>query len=551
LQVLGNAPPATDSCISIENVQLSVAHQSEEETMQNALCNDGDGAAPAGSRAAGPVARLGTGQRPQTSVQRWRAFALLVVAYFITIVDFTIVNVALPTIGRKLHFPETDLQWVVTAYGLTFAGFLLLGGRAADLLGRRRLLMAGLVVFTCASLGGGLATSDTVLIVMRGIQGLGAALVLPAALSIVMNLFSEGAERNKALGIWGGVGALGGTVGLLAGGILTTYVGWQCIFFFNVPIGAAALALAPAVVPESRAGTARRHYDPFGAVSVTAALLLFVYAISEAPEAGWVAPQTVGMLAAGAGLLAVFFVVETKVEAPLLPLRLLRLRSVAGSNAVGFLLGTSFLTFVFLGTLYMQQVLGFSALAAGAAWMTASVTSLAFAGLSQKIVTRTSPKAVMAVGMALIGTAILWAAQAPPSGNFWTDLAGPFFIGGIGTAFSFIPVSIGALTGVTERDAGVASGLLSTSQNLGGAIGVAVASSIAASRFHLLIHHGYAAPAALTGGLHSALWVCGLTGLAAVPLGLRLMRRRQAADRVVISVQPQLVASGGCGSATR
>jgi EmrB/QacA subfamily drug resistance transporter len=511
--------------------------------MQNALRNDGDSAAPASPRTAGPAARLGTGQRPQTSVQRWRAFALLVVAYFITIVDFTIVNVALPTIGRKLDFPETDLQWVVTAYGLTFAGFLLLGGRAADLLGRRRLLMAGLVVFTCASMGGGLATSDTFLIVMRGIQGLGAALVLPAALSIVMNLFSEGAERNKALGIWGGVGALGGTVGLLAGGILTTYVGWQYIFFFNVPIGAAALALAPAVVPESRAGNARRRYDPFGAASVTAALLLFVYAISEAPEAGWVAPQTIGMLAAGAGLLAVFFVVETKVEAPLLPLRLLRLRSVAGSNAVGFLLGTSFLTFVFLGTLYMQQVLGFSALAAGAAWMTASVTSLAFAGLSQKIVTRTSPKAVMAVGMTLIGTAILWAAQAPPSGNFWADLAGPFFVGGIGTAFSFIPVSIGALTGVTERDAGVASGLLSTAQNLGGAIGVAVASSIAASRFHVLVHHGYATPAALTGGLHSALWVCGLTGLAAVPLALRLMRRHQAADRVVTGVQPDLVAS--------
>jgi EmrB/QacA subfamily drug resistance transporter len=509
--------------------------------MPNVLYSDRDGAALAGARTAGLVARPGTGHRPQTSGRRWRAFALLVVAYFITIVDFTIVNVALPTIGRRLHFPEADLQWVVTAYGLTFAGFLLLGGRAADLLGRRRLLMAGLVVFTCASLGGGLATSDTVLIVMRGIQGLGGALVLPAALSIVMNLFSEGPERNKALGIWGGVGALGGTVGLLAGGILTTYVGWQYIFFFNVPIGAAVLALAPAVVPESRAGNTRRRYDPFGAVSVTAALLVFVYAISRAPEAGWAAPKTIAMLAAGVGLLAVFLFIETKVESPLLPLPLLRLRSVAGSNAVGFLLGTSFLTFVFLGTLYMQQVLGLSALAAGAAWTTASVTSLAFAGLSQKLVTRTSPKAVMAVGMTLIGTAMLWAAQAPPSGNFWPDLAGPFFIGGVGTAFAFIPVSIGALTGVTERDAGVASGLLSTSQNLGGAIGVAVASSIAASRFHALIHHGHATPAALTGGFHAALFVCGLTGLAAVPVARMLMRRRPAAGLAVTSVQPDLV----------
>jgi EmrB/QacA subfamily drug resistance transporter len=469
--------------------------------------------------------RFGTSQPLQSSNQRWRAFALLVVAYFITIVDFTIVNVALPTIGRKLHFPESDLQWLVTAYGLTFAGFLLLGGRAADLLGRRRLLMAGLVVFTASSLGGGLATSDTFLIVMRGIQGLGAALVLPAALSIVMNMFAEGPERNRALGIWGGVGALGGTVGLLAGGILTTYIGWQYIFFFNVPIGVVALILAPRVIPESRADSARRRYDPFGALSITAALLLFVYAISQAPQIGWVTTQTVVMLSVGVALLAGFFVIETKVEAPLLPLRLFRLSSVAGSNAVGFLLGTSFFTFVFLGTLYMQQVLGFSALATGAAWMTASVTSLACAGLSQKIVTRTSPKAVMVLGMTLIGSGMLWATQAPTNGSFWPDLAGPFFVAGIGTAFAFIPISIGGLTGITEHDGGVASGLLNTSQNLGGVIGVAVASSIAASRFHTLVHHGSATPAALTGGFHLALWVCGLTGFLGVLAAVLLIRR--------------------------
>jgi EmrB/QacA subfamily drug resistance transporter len=497
----------------------------KEEDMQNVLRRDG----------------AGTGQPARTSGQRWRAFALLMVAYVITIVDFTIVNVALPTIGRKLHFPESDLQWVVTAYGLTYAGFLLLGGRAADLLGRRRLLMAGLVVFTCASLGGGLATSDTFLIVMRGIQGFGAALVLPAALSTVMNLFPEGAERNKALGIWGGVGALGGTVGLLAGGILTTYIGWRYIFLFNVPIGAAALILAPKVVPESRAGSTRRSYDPFGAVSITAALLVFVYTISQAPQVGWASTQTVVMLCAGAALLAAFFVIETKVQAPLLPLPLFRLRGVAGSNAVGFLLGTSFLTFVFLGTLYMQQVLGFSALATGAAWMTASVTSLMFAGLSHKLVTKTSPQAVMAVGMALIGTGMLWATQAPANGSFWPDLAGPFFIAGIGTAFSFIPISIGALTGVTERDAGVASGLLSTSQNLGGAIGVAVASSIAASRSRTLIHHGCAAAAALTGGFQLALWVCGLTALTAVLVAIGLIRRQQKAPAAA-AVQPRELA---------
>jgi EmrB/QacA subfamily drug resistance transporter len=514
----------------------------EEKIMNNLQRGAGADAAPARSRIPGSSDRPGTGG-PLTlaAARRWRAFALLVVAFFITIVDFTIVNVALPTIGRKLQFPESDLQWVVTAYGLTYAGFLLLGGRAADVLGRRRLLMAGLAVFTCASLGGGLATTDTFLIVMRGLQGLGAALVLPAALSIVMNMFAEGAERNRALGIWGGVGALGGTVGLLAGGILTTYAGWQYIFFFNVPIGAAALVLAPRVVPESRAGSARRRYDPSGAVSVTAALLVFVYAISQAPEAGWADTRTVALLAAGTALLAVFFVIETRVEAPILPLPLFRLRSVAGSNAVGFLLGASFLTFVFVGTLFMQQVLGFSALATGAAWMMASVTSLAFAGLSQRIVTRTSPKAVMAVGMTLIGAGILWAAQAPPGGGFWPDLAGPFFIAGIGTAFSFIPISIGGLTGVTGHDAGVASGLLSTSQNLGGAIGVAVASSIASSHFHALGHQGGTSAAALTDGLHLAMWVCGLTGLAAVPVAFWLMRRDRQTSPVATARPEELM----------
>ena len=494
--------------------------------MQNVLSTGRPAASPARARATAPDAR------PRTLVRRWRAFALLAVAYFITITDFTIVNVALPTIGRELRFPESDLQWVVTAYGLTYAGFVLLGGRAADLLGRRRLLAAGLVVFTGASLGGGLATTGTFLIVMRGIQGLGAALVLPAALSIVTNLFPEGPERNKALGLWGGIGALGGTVGLLAGGTLTSYAGWQYIFFFNVPIGVAALILTPTMIPESRISSARRRYDPLGAVTITAALLVLVYAISQAPQAGWATTQTAAMLAAGAGLLAVFFVVETKAAAPLLPLPLLRIRSVAGSNAVGFLLGASFITFVFLGTLYMQQVLGFSALTAGAAWMTASVTSLVFSltGVPQRLVTRTSPKSVMIFGMALIGAGMLWAAQAPASGSFWPSLAGPFFVAGMGTAFSFVPVSIGALTGVTGRDAGVASGLLNTSQNLGSVIGVAVASSIAASHFRTLIHHCYGPAAALTGGLRLAVWVCALAGLAAIPAALAIIRGARKAN---------------------
>jgi EmrB/QacA subfamily drug resistance transporter len=396
--------------------------------------------------------------------------------------------------------------------------------------------MAGLAVFTASSLAGGLASSDTFLIVMRGIQGLGAALVLPAALSIVTNMFAEGPERNKALGIWGGVGALGGTVGLLAGGLLVTYAGWRYIFFFNVPIGAAALVLVPQMVPagneQSFSGSGPRRYDALGAVVVTASLLVLVYAISQAPSAGWTATRTVGMLAAGVFLFVLFLVVEARVSAPLLPLRLFRLGSVAGSNAVGFLLGTSFLTFVFVGTLYMQQVLGFSALATGAAWMTASVTSLACANLSQRLVTKTSPRLVMVFGMALIGAGMLWAAlclpnQVPADGSFWRDLAGPFFVAGMGTAFTFIPTSIGALAGVAERDAGVASGLLNTAQNFGGSIGVAVASSIAASYSRTLAHHGLSSAVALTGGFQRALVVCGLSGLAAIPVAFALIRRRR------------------------
>jgi EmrB/QacA subfamily drug resistance transporter len=469
-------------------------------------------------------------------VRRWRAFALLALAFFMTVVDLTITNVALPTIGRKLHFPESDLQWVVTAYALTFGGFLLLGGRAADMLGRRRLFMVGLAVFTAASLACALATTDTFLIIMRGIQGLGAAVVLPAALSIVMNMFAEGAERNKALSAWGGIGATAATVGLLAGGVLVRYAGWQYIFYLNVPIGAAVLLLARRVVPESRLQNARRRYDVLGAVSVTGALVMLVYAISQAPTVGWTATRTLALLAAAAALLAGFLVLETRAEAPLLPLRLFRLKTLAGSNAVGFLLGASFFSFFFTGTLYMQQVLGYSALKTGVAWLATSVTALALAGVSQILVTRLSAKLVMAAGMTLIGAGILWATRVPVHGRYWADLAGPLFLAG-GVAFAFIPVTIGALAGVGERDAGIASGLLNTSQQIGGAIGVAVASTVAATHTRLLLSQGHTAAAALTGGFHWAFWVTGLTALAAVPVTFLLIRRTEITRAVTISAQ--------------
>ena len=470
-------------------------------------------------------------------VHRWRAFAVLAVSFFMTVADLAIVNVALPTIGRKLHMPESALQWVVTGYALTFGGFLLFGGRAADLLGRRRILMAGLAVFTAASLGCGLATAEGFLIAMRFVQGLGAAIVLPAALSIVMNMFPEGAERNKALGAWGAIGASGAAVGVIAGGLLTRYLGWQYIFYLNVPVGVAALALAPRVVPESRLVTERRRYDPFGAVTVTGGLSLLVYAVSTAPQAGWGTARTVSLLATSAALLVAFVVIETRVEAPLMPLRIFRLKTLAGANAVGLLLGGGFFAYIFIGTLYMQQVLGYSALKAGLAWLVMALSSVAFAGLSQALVTRGSAKLVMAAGMAMIGGGILWSTQAPVHGNFWTSLAGPFIVVGIGTAFAFIPVSIAGLAGVGEHEAGLASGLINTSQQLGGAVGIALASTIAATHASTLLHQGAAPAAALTSGFHWAFWACGAIGLAAVPVTYLLVRRDELAKAVASTSQ--------------
>lgn len=461
---------------------------------------------------------------PSGHVHRWRAFSLLAVAYFMTAVDMLIVNVALPTIGRELNFAEADLQWVVTAYALTFGGFMLLGGRAADLLGRRRVFTAGLALFTAASLACALATSGIFLIIMRGVQGLGAAMLLPAALSIVMNMFTEGIERNKALGLWGAIGASGATVGVLAGGVLTRYVGWPYIFYLNVIVGGAALLLTRRVVPESRVRNARRRYDPFGAVTVTAALVITVYAISQAPTAGWTATRTLALIAASAALLAAFVAIEARAQAPLLPLRLFRLSTLAGSNAVGFLLGASFYGYIFIGTLYMQQVLRYSAMNTGLAWLTVGLTGVVLAGPAQMLVTRTSIRLVMAAGLTLTGAGILWATQAPAHGSFWANLAVPFFLTGAVT-WIFIPVSIGALVGVTDRDAGVASGLIDSSQQLGGAIGIAVASTVATTRTRDLLTQGHAIANALTGGFHTALWVCGLTALAAIPIAFLLIRR--------------------------
>jgi predicted MFS family arabinose efflux permease len=329
---------------------------------------------------------------------------------------------------------------------------------------------------------------------------------------------------------------------VLVGGALTRYAGWPYIFYLNVAVGGVAFLLARRVLPESRLDGARRRYDPLGAITVTGALVMAVYAISQAPTVGWAAARTLALLAAAAALLAAFVIIEARAEAPLLPLRLFRLKTLAGSNTVGFLLGASFYGYIFIGTLYMQQVLRYSAMTTGLAWLTVGLTGVVLAGPAQMLVTRASVKLVMAAGMTVTGAGILWLTQVPAHGSFWANLAGPFFLTGAVT-WVFIPVSIGALVGVTERDAGVASGLIDSSQQLGGAIGIAVASTVAATRSRVLLGQGHAIATALTGGFHSALWVCGLVALTGVPVAFLLVRRTEIAKAAAVTMQQTAPAS--------
>jgi len=461
---------------------------------------------------------------------RWRILAVVATAFFMTILDVSIVNVALPSIGEDLSFSRENLQWVITAYAIAFGGFLLLGGRAADLLGRRRVFMVGVALFTLASLVCGLAESEGTLIAARAVQGLGGAIISPAALSIVMTSFEEGAERNKALGIWGALGGSGAAVGVLAGGVLTESLGWQWIFWVNVPVGVLVLALTPFVVPESFRETARRRYDPLGAISVTAGLTLLVYAISEAPDVGWATARTILLLVAAGALLLSFLVIERTVEEPLMPFRIFRVRTVAGANAVGALLGAVIFANFFLLTLYVQNVLGFSALKTGFTFVATAGTAVISAGVAQALTTKFGAKPVMAIGLVLLSGAMVWYSQIPVDGSYAADLLPGYLMVGVGIAFAFVPVSIAALAGVAEREAGLASGLINTSQQIGGAIGVALASTVFTSRFNSLRDGGSVVPEALTGGYRWAFWALAVFGVAAVIAALTLIRREEMAE---------------------
>jgi EmrB/QacA subfamily drug resistance transporter len=463
---------------------------------------------------------------PTPDPRRWIALALLCATQFMVVLDVSIVNVALPSIDRALHFGTGNLQWVASAYALTFGGFLLLGGRAADLLGRRRVFMVGLVLFSAASLACGLSNSSGTLIAARAIQGFGAAIVSPAALSIISTTFSEGEERNKALAIWGAIAGTGGAAGVLLGGILVDKVGWEWIFFINVPIGAAVVALAPRILHESRVEGAPRRFDVAGAVTVTASLMLLVFATVKTTTHSWGSPLVLSLLAGSALLMVAFVVIERRAEAPLVPFRIFRNRTLTGANIVGMLLGAAIFSQFFILSLYMQDVLGYSPLQAGVAYLLIAGTIIVAAGASQALVGRLGLRTVLAAGGVFLAVGQLLFAQISVDGTYLADLAPGFVVAGIGLGFCFVPDSIAALHRVTERDAGLASGLINTSQQIGGALGVAVLATIATNHAESALSSGSTTnpQQALVDGWHLSFLVGAVLAVALVAVAWTMIR---------------------------
>ena len=461
--------------------------------------------------------------------RRWIALALLCVAQFMVILDASIVNVALPTIGTSLHFSQDNLSWVVNAYVLTFGGFLLLGGRMADLLGRRRMFMGGLILFALASLAGGLATNESQLIAARAVQGLGAAILSPAALSIVTTTFRDGAERNKALGVWGAVAGSGGAAGVLLGGVLTSGLGWEWVLWVNVPIGIAAAAIAPTLLAESREESRTRSFDVAGAVSVTGALSLLVYALVDANNAGWGSTQTIGLLALSALLFIAFVAIEMRSKDPVVPFGIFRSRTITGANVVGLLIGASLFSMFFFISLYMQQVLGYSAIHAGLSYLPLALTIIVFAGIASQLTTRIGFKPVLATGMVFIGAGLIWFSQVSVGGSFLADILGPSLLAAAGLGLVFVSDTIAAVSGVPDREAGLASGLINTSQQVGGALGLAVLSTVANS-----VTGSAHTPAALTDGFQSAF--LGGAGIAILGLAATLILIRNRDSRAHIEL---------------
>jgi EmrB/QacA subfamily drug resistance transporter len=413
--------------------------------------------------------------------RRWSALALIVTAQFMVILDVAIVNVALPSIKTDLGFSQTNLQWVISAYAILFGGTLLLGGRLADLLGRRRLFVAGLTVFTAASLLCGLAWSEGSLIGFRAVQGLGGAMLAPAALSLLMTTFAEGRERNIALGIYGAASGSGAAAGVLLGGLLTSYLSWSWVFFINVPVGIAAVAITPLLLRESRAEAPRRYFDFAGAASVTAGLMLLVYAMTRATSDGWGSATTISLLAGAAALVLAFVVIELRSPAPLMPLRIFRLRTLTAANVAMAIVGGVAFSEFFLLTLYLQDVLHYTAIQTGVAFAAFALTVVVVSNIAQMIVGRFGVRPTLTAGLLASAVSVAVLARLPVDGQYFWDIFPAFVLGGAGMGLSFVPVTIASLTGVERSDAGIASGLINTSRQIGGAVALAGVSAIAAS----------------------------------------------------------------------
>jgi EmrB/QacA subfamily drug resistance transporter len=481
--------------------------------------------------------------------RRWWALALLCGAFFMVILDGTIVLVALPSIGADLGFSKQDLPWVLSAYALTFGGLLFLGGRAADLLGRRRVFIAGVLSFTAASLMCGLAWSPAALLVARVVQGAGAAIMTPTALSIISTTFDEGSERNKALGIWGALGGIGATAAWLIGGPLVDGPGWEWIFFINIPIGLTAVALSPVLLREGRESLMRRSYDPAGALTITGALVLLVYAVVKAPEVGWGDAGTILPLAGSAALLAAFALIESRHHAPLVPLRILRSRTLVGANTMTVLLGAVAVGMPFVLTLYAQRVLGYSALKFGVSSVVLAVAVTVGAIVAQAAVLKVGFRSVAATGMALMGAGSVVLTQVSVHGSYFPEIFFGLLLCGLGIGLAFVSATVAALAGVAEHEAGLASGLSNTALQIGTALGVAIVSTVAVSRSedYLAAHAGANPLVVLNEGYQSAFLA--LVVLAGIGLAVALLFLGGPRKVPKGHPEPALATSGGdCGA---
>jgi EmrB/QacA subfamily drug resistance transporter len=456
--------------------------------------------------------------------RKWLALGLLSAVQFMVVLDIAIVNVALPSIQVDLGFSQENLQWILSAYALVFGGFLLLGGRAADLLGRRRIFLAGIVVFTVASLLAGLAWSEASLIGARALQGLGAAIITPAALSILSTTFVEGRERNIALGVWGAVGGFGAAAGVLLGGVLTDALSWSWIFFVNVPVGVAGALLTPVLLRESRDASVK-SFDAVGAVTVTAGLSSMVYAITQAGQDGWIAGRTVAFFGVAVALLAGFVAWEFRHPEPLMRFGILRIKTVSGANIAGFIINIVTLSMFLSLTLYMQQVLDFSAMQTGLAYLAVAISAIVWSTVAASLVTRVGVRRVLVVGMIALAAGLAYFTQISVGGSYIGDLLPGFLLIGLGLGFSFVPISIAGLAGIEAAEAGLASGLINTSQQIGGALGIAALSTIATSRTDDALAGGATHGDALVTGFHAAFVAGVIVAVAGIAASFLLIRR--------------------------